>query len=72
MNLVTPKVYRQPTSGGIAALDAADSVGKGVTDPYRHVPTDKPVSVSVGKWATDAKSGTSLGFDPLVGMSVRF
>jgi hypothetical protein len=65
-------MYRLPTNGTLAAPGTGLSVGKPVTDTYRHRPTFHCLSVVVGKYATDTCSRSSIDQNPLVGMSVRF
>ncbi len=69
---MTTVLGKLPTNRTSAALGAGDSVGKGVTDTYRQMGWVSVLSVPVGKWGTDAKSLSGIGFEPLVGMSVRF
>ena len=72
MTLSTMKVYRHTDKWGSAAPGAGDSVGKPLTDAYRHILQPSVLSVPVGKRGTDAISRASIGRRPLVGVSVRF
>jgi hypothetical protein len=65
-------MYRLPTNGTSAALDAALRVGKPVTDTYRHGPASPCLSVLVGKYVTDTFKRSSIDRNALVGMSVGF
>ncbi len=69
---MNPVLGKLPTNGTFAALGAGNSVGKRVTDTYRQIGWVSVLSVPVGKQGTDGKSLSGIGFEPLVGMSVRF